>query len=99
MSELIEQLITPTNRQVKRAMLNERDRINRSVGTLLQVEEDFIGNLFNNKCNSYEEIYKFYLAEFIEHANFHASRLKLKFYKINPYYFRDTYKPLEQCKA
>ena len=98
MENLIEQLYTPNNRQVKREMLRERDKINSSVGTLLQIEDEFIGNIFNNDVNSYKEIYNFYLAQFIDHSNYHAERLKLKYYKINSYYFKNNYQPLELCK-
>lgn len=97
--ELFEQLFTPVNRETKRRVEAERNRINSSVGSLLQIEEDFIGNLFNNKCNSYDEIYKFYLAEFLEHCKYHNERLKLKYYKLNTYYFKNQYQPLEKCKS
>lgn len=97
--DLIEQLIVPNNRHVKRDMMRERERINSSVGTLLQIEDEFIGNIFNNESESYGAIYKFYLAQFIDHCQYHSVRLKLKYYKINSYYFKDKFQPLELCKS
>ena len=97
-TDLIIQLHRPganaSNKEIKR----EQERINKTVGTLLIIEQQFIGMLFENENYSYDELYKFYLAEFIEHCKFHIEKLKLKYFKINSYYFKETYQPLELCK-
>ena len=96
--ELIEQIYRPVNRQSNREIKREVEKINKSVGTLLEIEETFIGMLFENEHYSYDELYKFYLAEFIEHCKFHIDRMNLKYFKINTYYFKERYQPLELCK-
>jgi hypothetical protein len=94
---LIEQIYRPINRQSNREIKREADKINKSVGSLLEIEETFLGMLFENEQYSYNDLYKFYLAEFIEHCNYHINRLDLKYFKINKYYFKEQYQPLELC--
>lgn len=95
--ELIEQIYRPINRHSNREIKREAEKINKSVGSLLEIENTFLGMLFENEYYTYDELYKFYLAEFIEHCNFHINRLNLKYFKINSYYFKENYQPLELC--
>jgi len=97
-TKLIEQLYRPHNRQSRKEFEKEQMKINKTVGTLVEIENTFINMLFNNEIYSYKELYLFYLAEFIEHCKFHINNLKLKYFKINSYYFKHAYQPLELCK-
>lgn len=96
--DLITQIYRPGDNASNKEIKREREKINRTVGTLLIIEQQFIGMLFGNDNYSYTELYNFYLTEFIEHSKHHAAKLKLKYFKINSYYFKESYKPLEVCK-
>ena len=78
-----------SNRATKRATEAELIKVG---GELVDVESRFLEQLFSENGRSYNEIYQFYLKQYITNVKACKDIYRPKFVHINEYYFEKTYK-------
>lgn len=94
MSNMILLLGEQTKRASKRKQEAELEKL---LQTMNACEMMFYKSLFEDSTNSYDEIYKHYLREWQEGAKYCAKVYKPKYAIVNPIYFEQMYKPLENA--
>ena len=79
--------VKPTNRQQRRLMEKEAEwLLNKFDDTLGWMMQD----LFDD-YSGYEEIYKYYLEQYIEISQWINAHKKLKYVSLNPYFFEEFF--------
>ena len=85
--EILSFKVKPTNRQQRRLMQKEAE-------WLLNKYDDTLGwmmqDLFDDD-STYEEIYKYYLQQYIEISQWINDYRKLKYVTLNPYFFEQFF--------
>lgn len=96
MSKQLVKLYDITNRQSRRAITFEHDKL---VKILNEVEFEFVDNLFEKSDKydfRYKELYNVYLKKYIETVNWINNMIKPKFFKVNELYFTESFYLLEK---
>lgn len=86
-------LINPTDRQKKRAIMQDYEKI---AGELLAVEAEFYKHLFDDTDNTYDDIYVYFLSRYKQVAEVLERCKKLKALMVNRTYFHDMMCPMEK---
>jgi len=82
------------NRKTKRAMIHEFDRLTLKTA---EVEAIFCLSVFWDAPNmSYDDFYKTYLGLYVEKLKYINLKLKPKYIRMNPDYFKQMYAPEQQ---
>jgi hypothetical protein len=96
MSNMILLLGEQTQRTKKRRQAAEVEKL---LQTMSLCEMLFHKALFEDSTNSYDEIYRHYLTEWQRGAKYCAQVYKTKYAIVNPIYFEQMYKPIENGKS
>tara|TARA_R110000744_G_scaffold326685_1_gene432476 strand:- start:334 stop:660 length:327 start_codon:yes stop_codon:yes gene_type:complete len=81
---------TSINRQSRRAIDKELQKIGRE---LIDVESRFLDQLFEeDRGISYDDLYRYYLRQYLDNIAACKSLFKPKHVNINEYYFEKTYR-------
>lgn len=94
MSNMILLLGEQTSRNAKRKQEREAEKL---LETMNACEMLFYKSLFEESSNSYEEIYNHYLREWQNGASYCTQVYKPKYTIVNPIYFEQMYKPIENA--
>ncbi|MTA40886.1 MAG: hypothetical protein F2563_03595 [Actinobacteria bacterium] len=90
--------VEPRTEEKKRRFSANRDAVAKELDTVLTLIFQFEHRFYEALClgnDSYEACYKLFLAEWNGNFNQKLTSLRLKFWKVNPKYFAETYKPIE----
>jgi len=79
-----------TNRTIKRAFVNELNKIE---DYLQEIEESFNLCLFGDNDYDYDRIYQLHLDWWNKSVNWYKKNCKLKYATIKEHYFEQLYKP------
>ena len=79
-----------TDRRIKRAFVNELNRIE---DYLQEIEESFNKCLFGDNDYEYDRIYQLHLKWWNDSVNYMKKSFKLKYSVIKEHYFEQLYKP------
>lgn len=82
-----------TSRSEKRKFIKEYDRV---IFFVLDIEREFMHNLFNVDIESYDKLYQYYLKKFIDGLDLISLRNQKRYIEINYYYFEEKYKPINK---
>lgn len=97
--ELIKQKFDFVSRYDRRKSRVEADKL---ITLLTEAENAFIESLFQPDtfdAFEYQNIYTFFLEEFLRRSDWIDNVYKPKYYNINSYYFEEKYKALENLKT
>jgi hypothetical protein len=94
MSNMILLLGEQEKRAAKRKQEAEAEKL---LQTMNACEMLFYKSLFEESTNNYDEIYNHYLREWQEAVKYCAKVYKPKYAIVNPIYFEQMYKPIENA--
>jgi hypothetical protein len=84
----------PQNREQKRKFISEYEKVK---ADLEPIEMKFVDMLFRNEVGlEYGDIYQHFLLSYESAIKWWNSYGKLRIVSLDPYYFRDHFKPEEQ---